>query len=70
MTEKINSTIEYHKSTFLCGRGRCVEVAIADNEVKVRNSTKPESIVTFTHNEWKAFLLGVKNNEFEITNKD
>ena len=49
-----------------CGCG-CVGVAIKDEAVYVTNTTTPDSPIThFTHEEWKAFVAGVKNGEFEI----
>ena len=45
----------------------CVEVAIGDDFVAVRDSKDPEeSILQFSHDEWKAFLNGVKDGEFDI----
>ena len=45
----------------------CVGVAITEQGVAVRN-TKDESkdTVFFTHEEWRVFVSGVKNNEFEV----
>jgi hypothetical protein len=57
----------FKKSTF-CTVGSCVEVAIAgDNQVRVRDS-KDLSIqsLTFTSAEWRAFVRGVKNGEFDV----
>lgn len=45
----------------------CVAVAIVEDGVAVRNSNDPDkNTVFFTHEEWQAFVLGVKNDEFEI----
>lgn len=41
-----------------CPSGNCVEVAKADDRILVRNSADPEIVVTFTHDEWTAFLNG------------
>jgi len=46
---------------------RCVEVSINENAVLVRDSKNPElKPLQFTQDEWKAFVLGVKNNEFDL----
>jgi len=46
---------------------RCVAVAITPDGVAVRNSNdKSKNTVFYTRNEWKAFIDGVKNNEFEV----
>lgn len=58
---------EFRISTMCpCGCG-CVGVAIKNDAVYVTNTTTPDSPITrFTHEEWKAFVAGVKNGEFEI----
>ncbi len=45
----------------------CVEVAVADAEVAVRNSRHPDGpVLEFTIDEWRAFLDGVREGEFDI----
>lgn len=45
----------------------CVEVAIGDCEVAVRDSKDPNKAqLRFTREEWRAFLKGVGNGEFSI----
>ena len=58
---------EFRTSTVCpCGCG-CVGVAIKTDAVYVTNTTTPDSPINrFTHEEWKAFVAGVKNGEFEI----
>lgn len=44
----------------------CVEVAIKAEGVAVRDSKNPEVGTQFyTHDEWRAFVGGVKSGEFE-----
>jgi Domain of unknown function (DUF397) len=46
----------------------CVEVFITKSEVLVRHSQDPlGSILRFTPIEWHAFLVGVRNGEFDIS---
>jgi hypothetical protein len=47
--------------------GNCVEVAeFSDGGVAVRDSKNPEgALLRFTPAEWKAFLEGVKDGEFD-----
>lgn len=46
---------------------KCVEVARNENYVKIRNSTDPNGeILTFTDEEWSAFVDGVKKGEFDL----
>jgi len=49
------------------GSGQCVEVAITDEGVAVRDTKdrgKPPHV--FTHAEWAAFVGGVKDGEFDL----
>lgn len=47
------------------GGGNCVEVAFADESVLVRNSRDPAgSVLSFSRQEWMAFLEGASNGEF------
>jgi hypothetical protein len=59
---------EFRKSSFTKpGVHYCVEVAQKDGTTAVRNSNDPtKTTVFFTQNEWKAFVAGVKNDEFDI----
>lgn len=51
-----------------CHPSGCVEVAIEPDSVYVRNSRRPaQEPLVFDHAEWKAFVLGVRNNEFDVT---
>lgn len=63
---------DFKKSTFsspgrLAPGGRCVAVAIKGDTIAVRD-TKDASKTTlqFTAEEWDAFVLGVKNGEFDL----
>lgn len=58
----------WRKSTRSGGQGgNCVEVAVIDHKVKVRHSKDPNGpVLTFTPNEWQAFIAGVKANEFDL----
>lgn len=60
---------QFRKSTFSSERdlfSRCVEVAIEDNRVLVRHSRQNATVIEFTRDEWSAFILGVKHNEFDL----
>jgi len=46
--------------------GSCVEVALTERGVLVRNSRDPSGpMLTFSRPEWAAFLVGVQNGEFD-----
>ncbi len=56
----------YKKSSFSGSRDpRCVEVDIRKDVIHVRNTRQKNIALEFTPEEWKAFVLGVKSNEFE-----
>ena len=58
--------LRWHISSF-CDPSSCVEVAVDADSVYVRNSQKPaQEPLTFDYSEWNAFLLGVRNNEFDV----
>ncbi len=45
----------------------CVAVAIKKEGVAVRNSNDElKNTLFFSHAEWKAFVMGVKSNEFDV----
>jgi hypothetical protein len=53
-----------------CGENNsCVQVRIHQSgAVDVRNSTDPEGpMVSFTREEWAAFLTGTKEGEFDLS---
>ncbi|MEU4214059.1 DUF397 domain-containing protein [Actinoplanes sp. NPDC026623] len=61
------SQAEWRTSSRSGGNGDCVEVAITDEGVAVRDTKdrdKPPHI--YTHSEWVAFVGGVKDGEFDL----
>lgn len=45
----------------------CVEVAAGEDRVTVRDSKNPDGPrLNFTHAEWRAFIRGVKAEEFDV----
>ena len=60
------STVTWVRSS-RCESGNCVEVALIDDEIAVRNSTRPDGpMVTFSKAEWTAFLGGIEAGEFRL----
>lgn len=60
----INSTPEWQKSSY-CGTNACVEVALTSDAILVRDSKNPQvAPLSFTGDEWSAFLQGVQAGEF------
>lgn len=58
-------SLSWRKSSFT--NGSCVEVAAyGDGRIAVRNSKRPaEGFLLYDADEWKAFLAGVHNGEFD-----
>lgn len=57
----------WFKSSF-CGDAGCVEIMVSGDGVAVRDSkdTTRSPILNFTGDEWRAFVSGVKNGEFDL----
>jgi len=50
-----------------CGNGTCVEVARVGARFLVRDSKDPQGDpLSFTSDEWAAFIDGVKRDEFSL----
>jgi hypothetical protein len=50
-----------------CSGGNCVEVAVLADHVLIRDSKNPDvAPLSFTHDEWAAFVKGVENGEFRF----
>ena len=58
---------DWIKSSLSYANGNCVEVAsLPGGEIGVRHSRNPRApVLTFTSDEWHAFLGGVRNGEFD-----
>lgn len=53
------------RSSSFCESGACVQVALADHHVAVRDSKDPDGpILWFTAGEWKNFLEALRANDF------
>ena len=62
-----NSGLGWIKSSLSFSNGNCVEVtSLSDGEIGVRDSKDSEGpVLRFTPDEWRAFLGGVHNGEFD-----
>jgi predicted secreted Zn-dependent protease len=57
---------QWRRST-KCASGNCVEVAEVDGQIMVRDSKNPGlAPLPFTQAEWRAFVAGVKADEFSF----
>ncbi len=57
---------KFKKSSFSPRARYCVGVSFGKN-ISIVNTKYPEKgIISFTKEEWNAFILGIKNSEFDI----
>lgn len=68
MKTRQSSEFPFRKSSFSDQTVRqCVEVAIGEDEVAVRDSKRPsEPVLQFSREEWSAFVAGIKAGEFDL----
>lgn len=68
MSEPSFSDARFFKSSFSPPRdGGCVEVAMDEDRIAVRDSKDPDGgILVFNRREWNAFIEGVKRGEFDL----
>lgn len=67
MNDSESTGAAWRKST-ASSTGECAEVAFADGSVLMRHSQHPSGpVLAFSPPEWEAFLVGVRNGEFDLT---
>jgi hypothetical protein len=50
-----------------CAGNGCLEVSFGPGTVSVRDSKRSDSpVLTYNHDEWQAFLAGVRKGEFDL----
>jgi hypothetical protein len=62
MTE--HTVAEYKTSSF-CSGGDCVEVGMQEGVVAVRDTKDRSRELTFSSQEWAAFVAGIKRGAFD-----
>jgi len=67
VTEAGSTDGVWRKSLASQPSGNCVEVAVSEEAVRIRHSQDPSgAVLSFTHAEWRAFLTGARNGEFDL----
>jgi predicted secreted Zn-dependent protease len=65
-SQAVACRLEWRKSS-RCGSDACVEVAIHNEKAYVRSSNDAVgAYLVFDAEEWRSFLAGVRNHEFDI----
>jgi hypothetical protein len=55
------------RTSSLCDLNGCVEVAVLDDRVVVRDAKdRAGPVLVFTASEWEAFVGGVRGGEFDL----
>lgn len=49
-----------------CDSSACVEVYQDNEGVLIRNSEQPDKAISFSVEEWGAFMLGIRVGEFDV----
>lgn len=63
----MDDELSFERSSY-CATSCCLEVALAPRTgvIYLRNSQNPGTQMAFSAEEWRAFLAGAKNNEFDV----
>jgi hypothetical protein len=60
-----HTDLTWHTS-LACNGGECIKVATGGQEIYIADSKKPLGpVLTYSHKEWRDFVTGVKNGDFD-----
>lgn len=67
MTDPESADGVWRKSKASQPDGDCLEVAFGNEAVRIRHSLDPRgAVLSFSYAEWRAFLAGARDGEFDI----
>lgn len=59
--------LKFKKSSFSPKGGDwCVGIAREEDKIIITNTKSKNLFISYTKEEWEAFIMGVKNNEFDF----
>jgi len=61
----LNDSQVLWRKCIVCAGGECLEVAILGERVLLRSSRDPGLQLRLTHAEWREFVVGVRDGEFD-----
>jgi hypothetical protein len=58
----------WRKSTYSSSNANCVEVAVTDPAIAIRDTKDRQGpVLVFSPREWRAFTASVRNGEFDLS---
>lgn len=66
LTDQERASLIWRKAQISTNNGDCLEVASIASKIALRDSKDPDGhVLVYTPMEWRAFLDGAKNGEFD-----
>ena len=65
MTDRLESSLVWHRSKRPCESGACAEAARMGDVVLLRSDLDPDVTVALRHDEWKELLSALKKGDFD-----
>jgi Domain of unknown function (DUF397) len=54
------------RTSLSCNGGECVKVAASGEAILIADSKQPEALaLSYSHAEWREFVAGIKNGDFD-----
>jgi len=65
MTDRLETSLVWHRSKRPCESGACAEAARTGDVVLLRSDLDPDVTVALRYDEWKGLLGALKNGDFD-----